>query len=409
MEDDARPRGPLSGVRVIDLTAVLMGPSATQMLGDLGADVIKIETADGDHTRRIGPGGEDLLGPIYLGLNRNKRSIVLDLKHPSGLAAMKRLLVDADVLASNVRPAGLERLGLTWDALTEINPRLIFVSMVGFSQGGRYARQPAFDDVIQAATGLPTMLSKSIDGVPRYVPLNLADRSVGLYAFGMICAALYAREQTGRGDKVEVPMFETMVPYVLGDHFWGEKFVPPRAGFGYPRLTTRERVPHRTADGFLCCTIYTDQQWKSFLELIGHGDWWDTDPRFRGAAMRTMNSDFLNGVIGGELTKRTTREWQALLDQADIPVFPMHTFDTLLDDPHLGDVGFFYEVDHPKAGVIRETRVPSEWQEAKLGGYRHAPSLGEHTAEVLAEAGFSQAEIASLIDCGAASGSRASG
>jgi crotonobetainyl-CoA:carnitine CoA-transferase CaiB-like acyl-CoA transferase len=178
-----------------------MGPSATQMLGDLGADVIKVETAGGDHTRGLGPGAANGLGPIYLGLNRNKRSIVLDLKNPQGMDVMKRLLKDADVLASNVRPAGMARLGLTWEALSELNPRLVFVSMVGFSQRGRYAAQPAFDDVIQAATGLPTMLAESIDGVPRYVPLNLADRSVGLHAFGIICTRAYrARPESRRSD-----------------------------------------------------------------------------------------------------------------------------------------------------------------------------------------------------------------
>jgi crotonobetainyl-CoA:carnitine CoA-transferase CaiB-like acyl-CoA transferase len=402
--DSALPRGPLQGVRVIDLTAVLMGPSATQMLGDLGADVIKVETAGGDHTRGLGPGAANGLGPIYLGLNRNKRSIVLDLKNPQGMDVMKRLLKDADVLASNVRPAGMARLGLTWEALSELNPRLVFVSMVGFSQRGRYAAQPAFDDVIQAATGLPTMLAESIDGVPRYVPLNLADRSVGLHAFGIICAALFARERTGRGQKVDVPMFETMVPYVLGDHFWGEKFVPPQAGFGYPRLTTRERVPQRTADGFVCCTIYTDQQWRSFLGIIGHPEWWDKDARFRSSTARTMNSDFLNTIIRDEMIKHSTQEWHDLLGSADIPVFPMHTFDTLIQDPHLQDIGFFSEVEHPQAGIIRETSVPSEWADSPPGGYRHAPSLGEHTTEILSEVGLSPAEIAALFKCGAVAG-----
>lgn len=394
--------GPLSGVRIIDLTAVLMGPSATQMLADLGADVIKIESPEGDATRRIGPGSEEQLGPIFLGCNRNKRSVVLDLKQPAGREALLRLVETADVLTCNVRPAGMARLRLTYEDLAKINPRLIYVSMIGFSQRGRYARSPAFDDLIQAAVGVPSALALSIDGTPRYVPLNIADRSMGLYAFGVVTAALYARERTGVGQRVDVPMFETMAQYVLGDHLYGQKFVPARGDFGYPRILARARRPVRTKDGFVSCTIYHDHHWRAFLEVIGHPEWMETDPRLKDMTTRIAHSEALGELVATEIAKRTTAEWRDLLKGADIPVFPVHTFESLVDDPHLADVGFMREEVHPVVGPIREMAVPSEWHGTPPQGYRPPPRLGEHSADVLMEAGLTKEQVAGLIEDGAA-------
>ena len=394
--------GPLAGIRVIDLTAVLMGPSATQILADLGADVIKIEAPGGDATRNIGPGSEDQLGPIFLGSNRNKRSVALDLKHPEGREALLKLLSDADVLTSNVRPAAMARLNLSYEDVAAVNPRLVYVSMIGFSQRGRYARSPAFDDLIQAAIGVPTLMAQSSDGTPRYIPMNIADRSMGLYAFGVICAALLARDRTGRGQRVDVPMFETMAQYMLGDHFYGEKFVPAKGEFGYPRILARSRKPVRTRDGYVNLTIYHDHHWKAFLEVIGHPEWMDADPRLANMTTRITHSEALGELVASEIAKRTTAEWREVLAAADIPVFPVHTLESLVRDPHLEDIGFFREEQHPVVGTVREMAVPSEWHGTPPDGYRPAPRVGEHSTQVLAEAGFSQTQIDALIASGAA-------
>lgn len=392
--------GPLAGVRVIDVSSVLMGPYATQMLGDLGADVIKVESPDGDSTRKIGPMGDKRLGPLFLGLNRNKRSIVLDLKQPEGRAALLKLVEDADVLAYNVRPQAMQRLGLGYEELAAINPKLIYVGMFGFSQRGRYAPQAAFDDLIQAASALPIAVAEITSSIPRYVPINIADRSVGLYAFGVICAALYAREQTGKGQRVDVPMFETMVPHIMGDHLFGQTFVPAKGGFGYPRLMSQERRPYQTKDGFVCCLIYHDHHWRAFLSAIGQPDLYDSDPRFENITTRTENITELYGMVSDEMRKRTTAEWAELLREADVPVFPMHTFETLMDDQHLRDIGFFGEADHPAAGRIRTMAVPSEWSGTVPRNTALAPELGQHSAEVLAEAGYAAGDIERLMKAG---------
>ncbi|MBL8334229.1 MAG: CoA transferase [Rubrivivax sp.] len=396
----AAPAGPLAGVRVIDITSVFMGPSATQMLADLGADVIKVEPPGGDSTRAIGPCGDRRLGPLFLGLNRNKRSLVLDLKAPAGKEALLRLVADADVLAYNVRPQAMQRLDLGYEALAALNPRLVYVGMFGFSQRGRYAPEPAFDDLIQAATALPQAMALSTGGIPRYLPVTVADRSVGLYAFGVISAALYAQARTGKGQRVDVPMFESMLPTVLGDHLYGQTFVPPQGGFGYPRLLSPERRPYRTADGHVCCLIYHDHHWRAFLQIIGRPGLYDSDPRFASITTRTAHITELYQLVADELARRPTAEWQALLKQADIPVFPMHTFESVLDDPHLADIGFFSETDHPVVGRIREMAVPSEWHGTPPQRLRPAPALGEHSREVLREAGYDEAAIDALMNAG---------
>ncbi|MBY4599074.1 CoA transferase [bacterium BD-1] len=395
------PSGPLAGVRIVDVTAVLMGPSATQMLADLGADVIKIEPPGGDKTRAIGPMGDRNMGPIFLGVNRNKRSLVLDLKKPEGLQALMKLAETADVLTYNVRPAAMARLGLTYEALSAINPRLIYVGMFGFSQKGRYAPSPAFDDLIQAAAGVTAaMAAANPDGSANFVPLNLMDRSVGMYAFGVIASALYAREKTGQGQRVDVPMFETMVPYVLGDHLYGRKYLPAEGDFGYPRLLSIARRPFRTKDAQVCCVIYQDHHWRAFLGILGMGELYDTDPRFKDISARTAHADELNRFVEKHLIEKTTAEWRQLLKDADVPVFPVHTFETLLDDGHLQDIGFFREEEVPGVGTVRETAVPSEWFGTPPKGYRPPPALGQHSTEILTEAGYSPDEIDLLVQSG---------
>jgi crotonobetainyl-CoA:carnitine CoA-transferase CaiB-like acyl-CoA transferase len=392
--------GPLAGVRVVDLTTVLMGPSATLMLADLGADVLKIETPEGDATRMIGPRGAEQMGPLFLGLNRNKRSLVLDLKKPQGREVFLKLVASADVLAYNVRPKGMERLRLSYEDVAAINPRIIYVGMVGYSQRGRYAPWPAFDDLIQAAIGLPAMLAESGDGEPRFVPLNIADRSVGLYAFGVISSALYAREKTGSGQRIDVPMFETMVPYMLGDHLYGEKYVPAQGGYGYPRLLAKARKPYRTRDGHISCAMYTDEHWRRFLDIAGRGELMESDPRFSNQTNRTVHIAELYDLVQEVMRTKSTTEWHALLTAADIPVSPVHTFETLLKDPHLRDIGFFREEKHPSLGGIRETAVPSEWHGTVPSSYRPPPRLGEHSVQILREAGYGDRQIGELLGDG---------
>ena len=395
------PSGPLSGVRVIDITTVFMGPSATQMLGDLGADVVKVESPEGDVVRGIGPQGAQKMGPLFLAMNRNKRSIVLDLKSVPGREALIDLVRTADILAYNVRPQAMERLGLGYDALAAVNPRLIYAGMFGFSQRGRYAASAAFDDLIQAACALPQAMALSGGDIPRYLPVTIADRAVGLYAFGVIASALYGRERSGRGQRVDIPMFETMVPQVLGDHLYGQTFVPPQGDFGYPRLLSPERRPYQTRDGHVCCLIYTDAQWKAFLRAIGQPERFTTDPRLATIASRTRHITALYAMVSEEIAQRTTTELQALLAGTDIPVFPMHTFASLLEDPHLQDIGFFSEMQHPEVGRIRQMAVPSEWSDTPPGPALAPPRLGQHSREILQEAGYSEARIDALLACGA--------
>lgn len=402
MTSTAPPRpGPLAGVRVIDMTAVFMGPSATLMLADLGADVVKVEAPQGDVVRGIGPQGAQGLGPLFLGLNRNKRSVVLDVKHPDGRQALLDLLRDADVLTYNVRPPAMRRLGLDFETLAALNPRLIYVGMFGFSERGRYAGRAAFDDLIQAACALPHAMALGSGDVARYVPFTLADRMVGQHAFGVICAALYAREQTGLGQRVDVPMFETLLPQVLGDHLYGQTFVPAQGDFGYPRLLSPERRPYATRDGHVCCLIYTDTQWRQFLTAIGQPDSFDTDPRLANIGTRTRHIGALYQWVADEIAQRSTAELQALLADSDIPVFPMHTFASVLDDPHLQDIGFFSELQHPQLGTLRNTAVPSEWSGTPPGPATPAPRAGQHSRSVLQEAGFDTARIDALLASGA--------
>ena len=390
--------GALTGVRVIDLTSVLMGPSATQFLADLGADVIKVEPPGGDIVRGIGPQGrEHGLGPVFLTANRGKRSVVLDLKTEDGREALLALARSADVLAYNIRPQAMERLGLGYDVLAAVNPKLLYVGMFGFSQRGRFAPRAAFDDLIQAACGLPAALAQSSGAEPRYLPFNVADRMVGVYAFGIISAALYGRTRTQRGQRIDIPMFETMAAQVLGDHLYGHNFVPAQAGFGYPRLLSPGRRPYKTLDGYVCCLVYTDIQWRAFLQRIGRDDLFDSDPRFASIASRTTHIDALYALVSDELSTRTTAQLQELLAGSDIPVFPMHTFETLLEDEHLRDIGFFREVHHPVLGTLRQTAVPSEWSDTPPKPTRPVPRLGEHTAEVLREAGFDDAAIERMV------------
>jgi len=392
--------GALDGIRIIDLTTVLMGPFATQLLGDMGADIVKVEPPGGDTTRSIGPARHSGMGSGFLHVNRNKRSVVLDLKHPHGHAALLRLVKTADVLIYNVRPQAMARLELTWDRLQTLNARLIYVGLFGYGQAGPYAAKPAYDDLIQGAIGVPSLVAKVGDGTPRYVPIAIIDRTVGVHAAMAVSAALYRREKTGRGQAIDIPMFETMVPFVLGEHLAGETFTPSLGAAGYPRMLSRARTPFVTQDGFMCALIYNDAQWRSFCRMIGRPEMMEHDPRLKSIAVRTEHIDALYAMVADILKTRTTAEWLALFDAADIPAVRLHSLESLPQDPHLQAVELIAETEHPSEGLIREVRPAAKWSESPVAIHRPAPRLGEHSAEILAEAGYSEAEIADLHAAG---------
>jgi len=389
--------GPLAGLRVLDLTTVLMGPYATQLMADMGADVVKIEPPGGDTVRGIGPMRNPGMGHIFLHVNRNKRSLVLDLKQADGLAAFYRLAETADVVIYNIRPQAMRRLGIDYERLQAINPRLIYAGLYGYSETGPYAGKPAYDDLIQGATAVPSIMSIASGDEPRYVPLTLADRTVGLMASNTILAAVVSRAVTGLGQQIEIPMFETMVQYVLSDHLSGETFVPAEGPSGYPRLLVKERRPYRTLDGYLCVLIYNDKQWANFLALIGHAEWFSEDPRFGSIGMRTQHINDLYRMVGEAMATRSTHDWIALLDGADIPCMPLHDLDSLTHDPHLAAVGMIRQVVHPTEGAMRQIGVPVRLSGTPvLDEQRPAPLLGQHSADILREAGYTTEAIESL-------------
>jgi formyl-CoA transferase len=388
--------GPLQGIRVIDMTTVLMGPYATQMLGDYGADVIKVESLDGDVTRLIGPTRHPGMGPVFLNTNRNKRSIALDLKKPAGREAVLRLIESADVLIYNVRPQAMARLDLGYEAVSKRNPRLIYAGVFGFGQNGPYAAKPAYDDLIQGATGLPALMAQTSDGMPRYVPNALVDRIVGLTAVGAVCASLVHRDRTGHGQRVDIPMFETMAGFVLGDHLGGLTYEPHLDKGGYARHLSRDRRPYKTSDGYICVIVYNDKQWESFFKATGRDDL-RQDPKFATFAGRSVNIDTVYGELARIFETRSTAEWQELLTKADVPVMPMHDLESMLEDPHLVATGYFPVVEHPTEGAIRSMKVSASWSETPAETVRLAPRLNEHGEELLRSAGFSADEIAAMI------------
>jgi crotonobetainyl-CoA:carnitine CoA-transferase CaiB-like acyl-CoA transferase len=391
--------GPLEGLRVIDMTGVLMGPYATTLLGDMGADVIKVEAPEGDTTRRIGPARNAGMSSLFIQLNRSKRSLVLDLKQPEGRAALLRLCESADVLMFNLRPHTMKKLGLTYEEVSAVNPKIVYCGVYGFGNRGRYAGKPAYDDLIQGAVALPTLHAMS-GGQPRYMPITIADRNTGLTAVHSVLAALFHRERSGRGQSIEVPMFEMMASYVLGDHLYGKTFDPPIGGMGYPRLLTADRRPYKTRDGYVCALIYNDKQWRSFLDLVGKPEMMELDA-YRSLTARIQNVEKVYGFVAEMIAGETTVYWLEELEKADVPVMPLHTLDSLLEDPHLADVGLIQEYDHPSEGRIRGIASPTVWSDTQPEPERLAPRLGEHSREILTEAGYSPAEIDALFATGA--------
>jgi crotonobetainyl-CoA:carnitine CoA-transferase CaiB-like acyl-CoA transferase len=404
MNDDtatsaAASAGPLAGVKVLDLTSIVMGPLATLTLAQLGAEVIKVEAPEGDNVRYAGSTLSEGMGHVFLHGNRGKKSLVLDLKKPAARQALIRLTTQSDVLLSNVRPAAMRRLGLGYEELAVANPRLIYVTACGFSARGPYSEKPAYDDLIQGATAIPWLMQAYGAAEPCYVPLSLADRLTGLHIVYAVTAALYARERSGSGQHVEVPMFESVAHFVLADHLGGRSFDPSRGLAGYDRLLSRNRAPYRTADGYLCVLIYNDRHWRNFLTAIGQPELFQ-DPRFSSQRRRSNNIDAIYAFVGSVMRTRKTAEWQALLHEIDIPNQTINSLEDLLADPHLLSTGFLGHEIHPSEGRIVSLGTPTNWSGTPTGGLSPAPRLGEHSAEVLAAAGFSAEEISQMAEDG---------
>ncbi len=389
--------GPLAGIRVLDLTTVQMGPWCTRILADFGADMIKVEALEGDTSRYTGVALHRGMGGSFQHNARGKRSIAMDLKQPSAREALLRLVPTVDAFVSNIRPGALARLGLDYEQIKPLNPSIVYLNMVGYGSGGRYAGRPAYDDLIQAASGVAMLLQRS-SGQPRFIPMAAIDRIVGSAAANALLAGLLARARTGTGQRIEVPMFETMAQFVLAEHMQGATFDPPAGPAGYARTLSQHRRPYQTRDGFIAVLPYNDGQWRRFFAAIGKAHIVESDPRFADIAARTANIDALYEMLAEELRHRTTDEWLELLQQADIPCIRPHTLETLLEDPHLMDIGFFRFEQHPSEGRIRTMREPSTWSEtAPDSAGRFAPRLGEHTREILAEAGYTPDAIAALL------------
>ena len=396
--------GPLDGVRIVDLTTVLMGPYATQILADMGAEVVKVESPEGDVTRQLYPYRNRGMGFMYLSVNRNKRSIVLDLKKPEARDAVLALAKDADVLVYNIRPAAMARLKLSYDEVRAVNPRILYVGAFGYSQRGPNASKPAYEDLIQGAIGLPKLFQQQGSPEPHYVPINLVDRTMGQQVASLIAMALYRREKTGRGERIDVPMFEHMLAIVLGEHMTGATFEPRIGGPGYARILAPERRPFRTKDGYVCVLIYNDKQWRAFFSMVGRPEVMETDERFSSADGRSRNTAAVNEVVAAEIAKRTTAEWLAAFEAADIPAQRMNDLEDILADEHLAAIGYYTEREHPTEGRIRTIATPSEWSESQPSYRRHAPTLGQHTREVLREAGYDEGSIDAMFASGAAKG-----
>lgn len=378
--------GPLEGLRILDMTSVLMGPFATQLLADMGADVIKVESPEGDTVRHLGPMRNPGMSAGFLHVNRNKRSIVLDLKNEGARESLLELARTVDVFVSNVRPAALARLGLSYEDFTRVNPSIIYMTLVGYGQKGPYAARAAYDDMIQAVCAIPSLIAQVGDGVPRYVPLAMVDRIVGQAAATAILAATIHKMKTGEGQSVEIPMFETMVPYVMSEHMAGHTYVPPAGETGYKRLLAPSRQAYATADGHVCTVLYNTQHWRSFFELVGAGEKYRLDPRVATIAARTHHISELYAEVASYLRTKPTAYWLQELTRLDIPVMPLHTLESLLQDPHLEAVGFFKKTVHPTEGALVEMSGLGTWSRTPPVMARPVPLLGEHTDEVLQEA-----------------------
>jgi len=388
-----KPTGPLAGLRIIDLTTILFGPYAAQTLGDWGAEVIKVESLTGDGWRTSGQFRNRGMSGQFMAVNRNKRSLALDLKHAQGKAVLQRLLATVDALVTNVRPAALARLGFGYEDCQKLNPKLVYAAATGFGQDGPWAARPAFDEIAQAASGLASAMGS--DDEPSFVPSLVGDKICGLSLAAAVCAALVHRERTGKGQLVEVPMLETIAAFNSIEMLGGHAFVPPIGPVGYKRM--KERKPVRTKDGWLTMLPYSGDNWCAFFEAVGHPECVE-DFSVRDPVQRAKNIDRIYRKMGEIALTRTTKEWEELLLRIDVPHTAFAKLTEVADQPHLKAVRLFVDLEHPTEGRIRQARPATKFSESPANIHRLPPRLGEHTKTVLKEAGYSDADIASLVE-----------
>lgn len=395
-------RGPLKGIRVIDLTSVLMGPYTTQILADLGADVIKVESPGGDTTCVLPPGPQHNRGAMFMNVNRGKRSLVLDLKQPRARDALLRLCTGADIFIHSMRAKAMGRLGLAYQDLRRANTNIIYANLYGFGRGGPYADYPAYDDIVQAASGIVALQASLSNGEPTYLATVVADKVAGLTAAYAVAAALFERERSGRGQEIEIPMFETLASFTMIEHLCGGLFDPPVGPTGYVRALSPERRPYKTRDGHIAVMIYNDRHWHSFFIAIGNPEW-SKNPIFASLRSRTENISAVLARLADVMRERTTAEWIDLLGKAECPAMPVTSIDDLLHDPHLEAVGF-WQRRHTPDGQISMPGIPVGFSETPGEVGRPGPALGADSDEVLREAGFNENEIAELRLSGALTG-----
>jgi crotonobetainyl-CoA:carnitine CoA-transferase CaiB-like acyl-CoA transferase len=387
--------GPLDGVRILDVTSVGYGPYACQILGDYGADVVKVEAREGDITRGIAPFRNEGMGHFYLMANRNKRNIVLDLKTAAGREAFLKLVEGVDALLCSVRPAAMDRLGLGYDDCCAVNPKIVYVSLVGFGQSGPYADRPAYDDIIQGVSGMAAMQGGR-EGPPTFVNASVCDKICSQVAAHATLAALFSRERSGEGQLVEVPMFESIVGFNLLEHHSGQTFEPPLGPAGYERSMVEYRRPYATADGYVCTLPYNTKQWQAFFTFMKRDDMLD-DPRVIDPKTRSEKIGELYEIVADLVKGWKTVDLLAALKQADVPHGEATALDDLADDPHLQAVGFFQTHDHPSEGRIKLTTPPMKFSQTPIGVNRLPATLGEHSVEILHEAGYSDAQISDML------------